>query len=157
MLRTDAVDAVTLVFYGPNEEMPALADVHDRVGTIDANGAYWNIGGKGQSGRSGTGEAGPDIVATVPTEPIVSMQRTYETKSALLATEDVLIVFTDKVAADGQSASGWAQSSPPGLNFQLDAVGVRTANPGTTSFTFADPVVEETRSLWCQLRKPMIS
>ena len=125
---TDANEAVTLVFYGPADALPAIADVNDRVGTIDVNGAPWSVGGIGQSGRTGTGEVGPDIVATVPTERIISMQRA---------------IATDGTVSDGQDASSWTQSAPPGLNFKADAVGIRVANPGTGSFTFADPVVEE--------------
>ena len=125
---TDANEAVTLVFYGPADTLPAIADVNDRVGTVDANGAPWSVGGIGQSGRTGTGEEGPDIVATVPTERVISMQRA---------------IATDGTVSDGQDASSWTQSAPPGLNFNAEAVGIRVANPGTGSFTFADPVVEE--------------
>ena len=124
---TDANEAVTLVFYGPADTLPAIADVNDRVGTIDVNGAPWSVGGIGQSGRTGTGEKGPDIVATVPTERVISMQRA---------------IATDGTVSDGQDASSWTQSAPPGLNFKADAVGIRVANPGTGSFTFADPVVD---------------
>ena len=71
---TDAYEATYLVFYGPNETPPAMtaavaatattaavpaalpAGVTDRIGTIDALGAYWSIAGKGQSGRTGAGE-----------------------------------------------------------------------------------------------------
>ena len=42
---TDANEAVTLVFYGPADALPAIADVNDRVGTIDVNGAPWSVGG----------------------------------------------------------------------------------------------------------------
>ena len=56
-------EAVTLVFYGPGDTPPALtatgalpAGITDRVGTIDANGAYWSTAGIGQSGRTGQGE-----------------------------------------------------------------------------------------------------
>ena len=64
-----------LMFYGPNETPPAKtaavaatataaavpealpAGVVDRVGTIDDKGGYWSLAGKGQSGRTGQGEA----------------------------------------------------------------------------------------------------
>ena len=61
-------EAVTLVFYGPNDTPPAMtaatattpaalpAGVTDRIGTIDALGAYWSTAGKGQSGRTGQDE-----------------------------------------------------------------------------------------------------
>ena len=71
-----AADAYKLVFYAPNETPPAKtaavaatatalakflrqlpAGVTDRVGTITDAGAYWSIAGKGQSGRTGEGEA----------------------------------------------------------------------------------------------------
>ena len=101
--------------------------MNDRVGTVDVNGAPWSVGGIGQSGRTGTDEVGPDIVATVPTQRIISMQRA---------------IATDGTVSDGQDASSWTQSAPPGLNFSAEAVGIRVANPGTGSFTFADPVVD---------------
>ena len=64
----DGANTTTLVFYRPNE-VPATkgATVKDRIGTIDADGYYWQLTGQGQSGRTGQGEKGPDIVATVPT------------------------------------------------------------------------------------------
>ena len=124
---TDANEAVTLVFYGPADTLPAIADVNDRVGTIDANGAPWSAAGKGQSGRTGTAEVVGELVAIVPTARVISMQRA---------------IATDGTVSDGQDASSWTQSAPPGLNFNPEAVGIRVANPGTGSFTFADPVVE---------------
>ena len=80
-----------LLFYGPNETVPAKtaavaatatavavpealpAGVVDRVGTIDDKGGYWSLAGKGQSGRTGVGEANlprvsccyPDAVAQI--------------------------------------------------------------------------------------------
>ena len=51
-------------------------------------------------------------------------------------------IATDGTVSDGQDASSWTQSAPPGLNFSAEAVGIRVANPGTGSFTFADPVVD---------------
>ena len=124
---TDANEAVTLVFYGPADTLPAIADVNDRVGTVDVNGAPWSAAGIGQSGRTGTAEKVGDLVAIVPTQRVISMQRA---------------IATDGTVSDGQDASSWTQSAPPGLNFKADAVGIRVANPGTGSFTFADPVVE---------------
>ena len=83
------------MFYAPNEfgsvaaktavaatatapaTMALPGRVTDRVGTLDAKGAYWSPAGKGQSGRSGTGEgeATGGRVDFVPTVPIVSMYR----------------------------------------------------------------------------------
>ena len=72
----DINEALTLIFYAPNEfsavaartavaatataaAMTALpTGVTDRIGTLDAKGAYWNPVGKGQSGRSGTTATG---------------------------------------------------------------------------------------------------
>ena len=68
----DVNEAVTLIFYRANEfgDIPAATavaatataaattalptGVTDRIGTLDATGAYWNPAGKGQSGASGT-------------------------------------------------------------------------------------------------------
>ena len=70
----DVDERLTLVFYAPNEFSDVSRQqgccsgngyysvqrtafpgrVKDRVGTLDATGAYWNPVGKGQSGRSGT-------------------------------------------------------------------------------------------------------
>ena len=73
---SDINEALTLIFYAPNEfsavaartavaatataaAMTALpTGVTDRIGTLDAKGAYWNPVGKGQSGRSGTTATG---------------------------------------------------------------------------------------------------
>ena len=63
---TDANEAVTLVFYGPADTLPAIADVNDRVGTVDVNGAPWSVGGKGQSGRTGTGRSRPRYCCDCP-------------------------------------------------------------------------------------------
>ena len=67
----DKDEQLTLVFYGSNEfgHIPAKvavaatgatpatmalpAGVADRIGTLDATGAYWNPSTKGQSGSSG--------------------------------------------------------------------------------------------------------
>ena len=68
----DVDERLTLVFYAPNEfgsvaaktavaatatapaTMALPGRVTDRIGTLDAKGAYWSPAGKGQSGRSGT-------------------------------------------------------------------------------------------------------
>ena len=118
---TAADEATRLIFYGYGEAPAATvnadgtmtlpAGVKDRVGTIDAKGAVWSLAGKGQSGRSGAGEVALQLAATVPTQPIISMYRVAG-------------------AADGTMASSWMASSPPAVNFKLDAVGVRIASPG---------------------------
>ena len=144
----DVNEAVTLVFYGPNEELPARADVHDRIGTVDADGAYWSIQGKGQSGRTGQDEDVDQLVAIVPTEPIYSMQRGFEeiTIDLAAATDDEVAIFElfeGEVPKDGQAASSWKQSEPPGVNFSANAVGRRIGNPGSEGHEFEDAKVEE--------------
>ena len=126
-------DNYQLIFYGPNESPPAKTaavaatatteakpaalpeGVMDRVGTIDEKGAYWSIVGKGQSGRSGLEEQAADIVAVVPTQSIISMYRVADAKG---------------LPMNGQMASSWMQSTPPGINFDLSKVGVRVGSPG---------------------------
>ena len=123
------------VFYGPNETPPAMtpavtatattpavpatlpAGVTDRIGTIDALGAYWSIAGKGQSGRTGVGEEAADLTAIIPTQPIISMYRMMDA--------------TGKVA-DGTLAASWMQSSPPNLNFDRNQSGNRVGSPGSS-------------------------
>ena len=113
---TAADEATRLIFYGYGEAPALNADgtlptgVKDRVGTIDAAGAIWSLAGKGQRGRSGAGEEALQLAATVPTQPIISMYR--------------------MAGADGTLAASWMASSPPAVNFKLDAVGVRIASPG---------------------------
>ena len=118
---TAADEATRLIFYGYGEAPAATlnadgtttlpAGVKDRVGTIDAKGAVWSLTGKGQSGRTGAGEEALQLAATVPTQPIISMYRVAG-------------------ADDGTLAASWMASSPPAVNFKLDAVGVRIASPG---------------------------
>ena len=59
----DVNEALTLIFYAPNEfdAIPAVdaagdlaTGLTDRIGTLDAKGTYWSPASKGQSGRSGT-------------------------------------------------------------------------------------------------------
>ena len=118
---TAADEATRLIFYGYGQAPAATlnadgtttlpAGVKDRVGTIDAKGAVWSLAGKGQSGRTGAGEEALQLAATVPTQPIISMYRVAG-------------------ADDGTLAASWMASSPPSVNFKLDAVGVRIASPG---------------------------
>ena len=122
---TVADEATRLIFYGYGQAPAATlnadgtmtlpAGVKDRVGTIDAKGAVWSLAGKGQSGRTGAGEEALQLAAVVPTQPLISMYRMMDA--------------TGK-AADGTMASSWMASSPPAVNFKLDAVGVRIASPG---------------------------
>ena len=113
---------VKLVFYGPGaSDQAAVAaldatKVADTVGTVGASG-YWSIAGKGQSGRTGVGEAPGDVVAVTPTQALISMQR---------------VIDAAGMAADGTMASSWAASVPPGLNFDLTKEGTRIGTPGAT-------------------------
>ena len=118
------------VFYSPNETLPDMSvaanNIQDRVGTIGAGG-YWSLAGKGQSGRSGEGEDADTLAAVVPTQAIISMQR---------------VIDAAGVAADGTMASSWAQSTPPGLNFDPAKVGVRVGSPGAVPIAYpVAPVV----------------
>ena len=106
----------SLVFYGPNETPPAKtaavaatataaavpaalpSGVADRVGTIDDKGGYWSLAGKGQSGRTGQGEAAAELTALIPTQAIISMYRVVDAKDEEL---------------DGNTAAAWMQSTPP--------------------------------------------
>ena len=118
-----------LIFYAANERLPVKPSVWtlnairranppippslitDRVGTITFTSAYWSINGKGQSGKTGTGELGK----AVPTQPIISMSR---------------VMDPDGAPRDGRLASSWIQSTPPALNFDLNATGIRVGSPG---------------------------
>ena len=113
---------VKLVFYGPGAaDRAAIAaldatKVADTVGTVGASG-YWSIAGKGQSGRTGIGEAPGDVVAVTPTRALISMQR---------------VIDTAGMAADGTMASSWAASVPPALNFNTNVEGTRIGTPGAS-------------------------
>ena len=89
--------------------VPSL--IRDRVGTLTETRAYWSIAGKGQSGRTGTGELG----TSVPTQPIISMSRVMDAAGAPM---------------DGRLASSWIQSTQPALNFDPNATGIRVGSPG---------------------------
>ena len=102
-----------LIFYGLNET-PITTGVADTVGTA-GTGGFWSIAGKGQSGRTGTGEQAADVVAVVPTLELISMQRTLN---------------ADGTPADGTLEGSWVQSKGPGVNFDLSQVGVRIGSPG---------------------------
>ena len=117
-------EAVTLVFYGPGDTPPALsatgglpAGITDRVGTIDANGAYWSIAGKGQSGRTGQGEDADNLATVVPTQAVASMNRVMVPSTAPNAPVGAMMV------APGTMASSWVQSTPPNINFNAGATG----------------------------------
>ena len=109
-----------LIFYGYNETLPDVSSVADRVGTVGAGG-HWQISGKGQSGRSGTDEQAGAVVAIVPTQALISMQR---------------VMGADGTPADGTLKDSWAASTPPGLNFDATKVGTRIGTPGAAPVAY---------------------
>ena len=131
---TAADEATRLIFYGYGQAPDATvnadgtmtlpAGVKDRVGTIDATEAIWSLAGKGQSGRTGTEEGAADLTAIIPTQPLISMYRIMVPSTAVGAAAGAMM------PGDGTMASSWMASSPPAVNFKLDAVGVRIASPG---------------------------
>ena len=118
-----------LKFYGPNETLPALSTVADRIGTVGVGG-HWELINKGQPGRTGTGEKAADVVAVVPTQALISMQRVMNAAGS---------------PADGTLKDSWVQSEPPGLNFSKSAVGTRIGTPGAApvSYPVAPPPKQE--------------
>ncbi len=141
IMNTTAADIKTgdkthkLIFYGPNEIVPAKtaaaaatpttaakpaalpAGVVDRVGTIDDTGAYWSLVGtdQGQSGRTGYGETASDLTTLIPTLELISMSRVT-------------------TAGLGNTAAGWTESTPPAVNMNPAAGGNRIASPGDDDF-----------------------
>ena len=138
-----------LIFYGPNETVPAKtaavaatattkavpaalpAGVVDRVGTIDDKGGYWSLAGKGQSGRTGFGEAAGDLTAIIPTQNLISMYRVTKADAA-------------GNAPLGNTAAAWMQSTPPAVNMDPAKGGNRIASPGSDEIeTAAERAVRE--------------
>ena len=111
-----------LIFYPAGSALPAASTVKDRVGTVGAHG-YWSVVGKGQSGRTGLGEAPGDVVAITPTKELISMQRAAGATAGTLA-------------ADGTDPMSWGASSPPGLNFDPNKEGQRIGSPGRAPTTY---------------------
>ena len=131
----DINEALTLIFYAPNEfdAVPAVdaagdlaTGLTDRIGTLDADGDYWSPQGKGQSGRSGTldaeaadGELTIGRGEFVDAVPIVSMYRAMD---------------ADGAVEDGQEAASWTTSAgPKSANFNPLAIGVRHGTPGAAT------------------------
>ena len=119
---------VKLVFYSASEQAAVAAldatKVADTVGTVGAGG-YWSITGKGQSGRTGVGEAPGDQAAVTPTQALISMQR----------------AIAAGVAQDGTMAGNWAASVPPAQNFNPNVEGTRIGSPGASPAAYpATPV-----------------
>ena len=143
----DVDERLTLVFYAPNEFGSVAAKtavaataaapatialpgrVKDRIGTLDATGAYWSPAGKGQSGRSGTGEAETVQGRTTPIAvPIVSMYREMVPDTSTGAAVGAMM------PADGQMAASWVSSAgPKSANFDPTALGIRHGTPGATT------------------------
>ena len=160
---TAALEATYLVFYRPNETPPAKtaavaatattaavpaalpAGVTDRIGTIDDKGGYWSIAGKGQSGRTGQDESAGELIAVVPTQPVISMYRVMVPSTAAGAAPGAMM------PADGNTAAAWMQSTPPAVNFRSGAVGVRIGSPGagrviTAAETAAQAAAEKAKA-----------
>ena len=161
----DVDERLTLVFYAPNEfgsvaaktavaatatapaTMALPGRVTDRVGTLDAKGAYWSPAGKGQSGRSGTGEGESTggRVDFVPTVPIVSMYRGMVPDTSTGAAVGAMM------AADGQTAASWMTSAgPKSANFDPTALGIRHGTPGALRML---PIRQQTLRLRLRLRQ----
>ena len=156
----DIDERLTLIFYGANEfdAIAAQTDVAatttaaattalpervtDRIGTLDATGAYWSPASKGQSGASGTlhiiTTIGADVERTLAPAaavvPIVSMYRVMEADGTIDSTT-------------GQMAASWMSSAgPKSANFNPQALGVRHGTPGAATDvtdTPADTEAEE--------------
>ena len=141
----DINEALTLIFYAPNEfdDVPAVdaagdlaTGLTDRIGTLDATGKYWSPASIGQSGRSGTSATGGELTAGrgefVDAVPIVSIYRGMD---------------ADGVVEDGQMAASWMTSAgPKSANFDPLAIGVRHGTPGAATdatTTPADTAAEE--------------
>ena len=156
----DDNEALTLIFYAPNEfaatrQTPFDKDgerledgatrtleddelpkgVTDRIGTLDKKGAYWSPAPKGQSGRSGTtaeGTAGErgEFVASVP---IVSMYRVMNPGDTF-----------GEIAMMGQMEMSWASSEgPKSANFDPLAIGIRHGTPGAATDSTVTPADTE--------------
>ena len=139
----DVDERLTLVFYAPNEfgsvaaattdattgAMTLPGRVVDRIGTLDATGAYWNPSTKGSSGRSGTGEAESLAGRTTPVAvPLVSMYRGMVPDTSVGAAVDAMM------PADGQMAKSWMSSAgPKSANFDPTALGIRHGTPGAAT------------------------
>ena len=152
----DINEALTLIFYAPNEfsaiaartavaatataaATTALpAGITDRIGTLDAKGAYWSPATKGQSGRSGT-EVGTEGRATFGViVPIVSMYR------GMVADTSTGAAVGAMMPDDGQMAASWISSAgPKSANFDPLAIGVRHGTPGAATDATSTPADTE--------------
>ena len=150
----DVNEALTLIFYAPNEFTAIAArtavaatataaattalpkGITDRIGTLDAKGNYWSPTSKGQSGRSGTspGELTLGRGEFVDAVPIVSMYRAMVPSTAVGAAVGAMMV------EDGQTAANWMTSAgPKSANFDPLAIGVRHGTPGAATDATTTP------------------
>ncbi len=131
-----------LIFYGPGELPPAKtaavaatattaampaalpAGVVDRVGTITDTGVYWQIIGKGRSGRTGFGEEAADLTALVATLELKSMYRVMVADTAVGAAVGAM------KPEDGTMPSSWMESTGPSANQDPAKGGNRISSPG---------------------------
>ena len=164
----DKDEQLTLVFYGSNEfgHIPAKvavaatgatpatmalpAGVADRIGTLDATGAYWDPSAKGQSGSSGVPlQDATELEVTIartPITPIVSMYRVMMPDTSPAAAAGAMMV------EDGQEEASWMSSEgPKSANFNPLAIGVRHGTPGAA--TDADRYASRYRWLKQKLRQ----
>ena len=122
-----AKETYKLVLYTAGQTLPAMSvaanNIQDRVGTVGAHG-HWSVIGKGQSGRTGVGEAPGDVVAITPTLELVSMQRAADATS------------TTGLAMDGTDPDSWGASVAPGTNFAPNVEGERVGSPGREPHTY---------------------
>ena len=113
-----------LVLYTAGATLPdasvAANNIQDRAGTVGAHGR-WSPINKGQSGRTGVGEAPGDVVAITPTQALISMQRSIDATG---------------VVTDGTDPMSWAGSVPPGVNFDPTVEGERVGSPGRAPHTY---------------------
>ena len=120
--------------------MALPAGITDRIGTLDATGAYWSPSNKGQSGRSGTTatDTAAERGAFVPVVEIVSMYRTMVPDTSVGAAADAMMV------EDGQMAANWMSSAgPKSANFDPLAIGVRHGTPGAATDATTTPADTE--------------
>ena len=144
----DVDERLTLVFYAPNEfssvaaattdattgAMTLPGRVVDRIGTLDAKGAYWSPTSKGQSGASGianvdeTGDLERTVTPAAAIVPVVSMYRAMVPDTSAGAAVGAMMV------ADGQMAANWMSSAgPKSANFTRTAIGIRHGTPGAAT------------------------
>ena len=131
----DVNEALTLIFYRPNEfaDIPAVgtdgslpAGITDRIGTLDTTGAYWSTPIPGQNGASGIAnvQTTGDIERTVAPSTIIPVVSMYRVMAADGTIDDMM----------GQMAASWMRSEgPKSANFHPLALGLRHGTPGAAT------------------------